>query len=441
MGIKDKSDHMLTVYIPEYIPAHNKGEEALLLGILKTLDGLNVGKVYLTSVSPEYDKRCYDHRVEVVPETIIPRARQSKLNKFIQVLKHVPGHLAYGCLRRISLRFARKLFSKGIYTVYNEMDFVLAAHDNSYAAMHNVFVLFCRFIGVPIAIYGTSIQSFVLQKKLMKRLFNLALERADLVTCRESISYDIIRNKLRINNPNVYLTADKAFIVDPEPKETGLEILRIHDVPGNGKPLIGLTVVHQTQVFRNSFQHIHDTGKRLNHHWSRIADLADHIIETTDGHIVILPHAIGPRRISDDRIAARGVFECCACKENISLIEKDYSVRELKAVIGCCDFFVGERTHSTIGAASMHVPFLSLTFSGDYRTWGILGRTLHMEEWIHDLGRDSLREITEHFDRAWSHRDMTRERLKSAIVEAKAKTMENRYHLEKMLIRKGLVSP
>ena len=91
---------MLTVYIPEYIPAHNKGEEALFLGIQKTLDGLNVGKIYLYSVLPEDDQLCYGHSVEVVTETIIPRARQAKLDKLIHVLKYVPGHLIYACLRK-----------------------------------------------------------------------------------------------------------------------------------------------------------------------------------------------------------------------------------------------------------------------------------------------------------------------------------------------------
>ena len=429
---------MLTVYIPEYIPAHNKGEEALLLGIQKSLDGLDVGKIYLYSVAPEYDQLRYGHSVEVVTETIIPRARQSKLDKLIHVLSYVPGHLIYACLRKLSARFAGKVFSKGIYKVYNEMDFVLAAHDNSYAAMHNVLILFCRFIGVPIAIYGTSIQSFAYKNKLMKFLFNFALERVDMATCRETISYEIIRQKLGVKNPNIHLTADKAFIVDSKPIEAGMEILRVHGVHPDKKPLIGITVVHQTEVFRNSFKYISDIDQKLDYHWKRIADLVEHIVETTGGHIIFLPHSVGPRDISDDRLAARGVFERCACKESLTLIEKDYSVQELKAVIGCCDFFVGERTHSTIGAACMHVPFLSVTFSEDYRTWGILGKTLDMEEWIHDLGKDCLQEITDHFDRAWKQRDATRDRLQFAIIKAKAKTMENRRHLREMLDRKGL---
>ena len=339
----------------------------------------------------------------------------------------------------MSARFARKVFSKGIYKVYNEMDFVLAAHDNSYAAMHNVIILFCRFIGVPIAIYGTSIQSFAYKKMHMKLLFNIALERVDMATCRETISYEIMREKLKVKNPHIYLTADKAFIVDSRPIETGMEILRLHGVPHDKKPLIGITVVHQTEVFRNSFKHITDIKQKLEYHWGRIADLVEHIVKTTGGHIVFLPHSVGPRDISDDRIAARGVFERCACKESLTLIENDYSVQELKAVIGCCDFFVGERTHSTIGAACMHVPFLSVTFSEDYRTWGILGKTLDMEEWIPDLGRDSLQEFTDHFDRAWNQREVTRDRLQSAIIKAKAKTMENKWHLRKMLDRKGLI--
>ena len=86
---------MLTVYIPEYIPAHNKGEEALFLGIRKTLEGLNIGKIYLYSVDPIYDQRCYGPPVEVVTETIIPRSRQHKFKKLLQILKYIPGHLIY----------------------------------------------------------------------------------------------------------------------------------------------------------------------------------------------------------------------------------------------------------------------------------------------------------------------------------------------------------
>ena len=68
-----------------------------------------------------------------------------------------------------------------------------------------------------------------------------------------------------------------------------MELLRNHGVPLEKSNLIGITVVHQTQVFRNSFTHIEDINKRLDYHWKRIAGLVDHIGDVTGSHLIFLP--------------------------------------------------------------------------------------------------------------------------------------------------------
>ncbi|MBM2832847.1 MAG: pyruv trans protein [Candidatus Brocadiaceae bacterium] len=422
---------MLKILIPEKIPAHNKGEEAIFRGILKTLDFVPDKKIYLYSKSPGYDGNKYGGDVEIITESLVPDPENSKVSKVAHVIRYITMHIIYALFYRVNKRFTRKIFTKKIWKVYDEMDIVLAAHDSAYAIMHNVLIIFCKLIGKPVAIYGTSILPFLYKKTWVRYLTKICLNRADLITVREEISRDVLVNKIGIKKTLVKLTADKAFLLEPVEKQKAVKLLNEQGVICSHGIIIGVTVVYKTGIF-NTLKF--DIEKHLH----IMASFIDCVIEKTNGTIVFFPHSIGPTDEDDDRIAAQAIYTKCNNKSNIKLITDDFSASELKGMIGCCDFFIGERTHSVIAAVSMLVPAISITHPEDYRTIGILGLMIGIKERIYNVKELSVTSLNQFFIDAWNSRDEIRNHLRKRIPEVIKDSMSNSTFLQMLVKNKNL---
>lgn len=88
--------------------------------------------------------------------------------------------------------------------------------------------------------------------------------------------------------------------------------------------------------------------------------LINHILETTDMNIVLIPHVIWKN--NDDRTVLKSLYKDFSQTGRVVLIE-DCSCEELKGYIARCRFFIGARTHATIAAYSSLVPTLVVGYS------------------------------------------------------------------------------
>jgi len=424
---------MLKVLIPEKIPAHNKGEEAIFRGILKTLDFVTEKKIFLYSKSPCYDKAQYAEAAEIITESLIPDPTETKAKKILHVLWYIPLHVIYAFVYRINHGFARKIFKKKLWEVYDKIDFVLAAHDSAYAIMHNLLIIFCKMINKPIIIYGTSILPFLHRRAWVRYLTRFCLNMADLVTVREEITRNVLVEKIGIRRNLVKLTGDKAFLLEPVGKEKIKRILESHDIFCDKETIIGITSVYKTGIF-NTLQF--DIEKHIN----IMAMIVDFIIEETNAKVVFFPHSVGPDEANDDRIAASAIFDKCNHKESIKLINGDFAAAQLKGMIGCCDFFIGERTHSVIAALSMKVPAIAISHPEDYRTIGILGKIVERDKWIFNIKQLEEDSFKQFFLRAWYSREELRKSLHQKIQLVTKMSIKNGEYLQELLKRKRLLS-
>jgi len=435
---------MVTILIPELIPAHNKGEEAIFWGILETLRFLPEKKVYLYSKHPEYDARTFKDSAVLITESLIPEHYDPKSKKILRLLNQIPRHALFGVLYRIHRGLARALFRGGLWRAYDECDFVILGHDSGYTTTHNLLIPFLKFIGKTVIVYGASITPSFHRKEWVKRLTRFALNRADLVTTREEISSKIMTEGIGVKPDLVHLTGDKAFLLKPEEQERGVELLKKHGIDYGRDTIIGMTIVHKTGMAIMSSQKFDMDGAQSQRfdserHVEVMARFVDYVVEQTGAKIVFFPHCIGPTEGHDDRIGAARVCERCTHKESLFPITDDLPGAELKAMIGCCDFFVGERTHSVIGAASMRVPCVVISQPDDYRTIGILGRMVGMEEWIYNIKSLDLESLKQFFSRAWSSRESIRTLLNERIPVVVQNSMSNGVLLEAVLRRKGVL--
>ncbi len=420
---------MAKVLIPEKIPAHNKGEEAIARGILKTLDFTDIEKIYLYSRSPEYDRKIYGDPFEIIENSLIPDPEKPKRTKIARILKSLPCHAAFAIVYALHKGTARRIFRGTLWRVYDETDFILAAHDSAYAIMHNVLILFARMIGKPVIIYGTSILPFLYEKRWVRALTRACMNKADLVTAREKITYDILKDKIGIKKEIIRLTADKAFLLDPIDKGRAKGILAGYGIRAGKDIVIGVTAVYKTGIF-NTLRYDVDAHIRV------FASFIDSIIGLLDCTVVFFPHSIGPKEKDDDRTAARLIRETCARKEKIVCITDDFFSGELKGMIGCCDFFIGERTHSVIAAISMSVPAISLSHPADYRTIGILGEAAGLADRIYNVENLEAHSLFAFFRKAWGDRQKLREHLAKTQPVLAKNAMANREHLIEALRRR-----
>ena len=110
--------------------------------------------------------------------------------------------------------------------------------------------------------------------------------------------------------------------------------------------------------------------------------LVSRLLEDRSHHVLLVPHAFSS--VEADLPACknlwRRVSKCCGSR--VHLISRSYDQSELKWLIGTCDFFIGSRLHSCIGALSQRVPTIGLAysrkFSGVFESVGVGGMAVDM---------------------------------------------------------------
>lgn len=425
---------MLSILIPEKIPAHNKGEEAITLGICKTLEVQGIqSKIYLFSESPEYDGKAYKGMVEIITESLIPTSLFSRRRKLFHLLRSGSKHLLFlMCPPPIR----RRIFKGKLWQVYMEVDLVLLAHDNAFSLVHNFLILFCKLLRKKVVMYGASILPHVYEKTIPRIFTRFCLNKLDLITLREFKSYEFLK-RVGLDPARLHVTADKAFILEPVEKNRALELLKNNNIVPDNRPLIGMTLVYYgSGVYRRGLINYKDPKEKYSAYTGIMARVVDFLIKEFGARVIFMPHTIGPTEANDDRKVAADVINKVDDKSGVFAINGDYSASELKGMIGCFDFFVGARTHSVIAATSMAVPSVVLSYPKDFRTYGIIGDMLGQSRWVYNIEYLQEQDLIEMIKDAWSSRHDTRRQLPDIIKRMKELTLLNGKLLKDMLDKK-----
>ena len=236
------------------------------------------------------------------------------------------------------------------------------------------------------------------------------IARYDLITARESISYEA----LKAVNPNTVLVADPAFALD------SVEL----PLPESWQPenTIGINVSPLVMQCENS------DGIAYEAYRSLIA----HILITTDMTVALIPHVVV--ETNDDRIPLRNLYEEFSSTGRVLLIE-DHNCCELKGYISRCRMFIGARTHATIAAYSTCVPTLILGYS--VKSKGI-ARDIFGTEEHYVLPVQEMRnpdELANGFDWLSANEMTVRDHLIKTMPESKARALLARDAVEELMCR------
>lgn len=218
------------------------------------------------------------------------------------------------------------------------------------------------------------------------------IARYDLITARESISYET----LKAVNPNTILVADPAFVLDTVELPLPEGWKDDNTIGINASPLI-MQCAKDSSVAYEAY-----------------CRLIEHVLNTTDAAVALIPHVAIEN--NDDRIPLRSLYEKFASTGRVVLVG-DHNCCELKGYISRCRMFIGARTHATIAAYSTCVPTLVLGYS--VKSKGI-ARDIFGTEEHYVLPVQELRdpdELADGFDWLLANEDSIRSHLKCVMPE------------------------
>lgn len=418
---------MITVFVAEIVPSQNKGEAALMHGIVGSISKYADDDVrfYLCSESQAADQEEYGERVKVIDDYGLVPVGGSSMNKLgrfsVKALKHLLFLVAYTLLGSLSL----KLFRSDLWRAYAESDVIVVGHDNAFCKFHIPLMIYAKLLRKKAVVYGATIMPKVLSTPMLKKMAAYALNKMDLITCREPLTYQHLQD-LGITRAPVFYTADKAFILEPIEQAEASALAEKLGLSALPRPLIGVMIVKGSNVFKAAFKDENlAPEEKYNRHIREIAGALDQVHAHTGGTFVFVPHCIGPGDDLDDRVCAAHVKAAMQCSDNAFIFNDELRVTELKGLLGTFDMVVSERTHGGINTATMLVPTLWISHPGDHRTYGIVSDTLQLPQCLYNIETLEAGELSEKVKNIWDDREKVVEILKETVPKAYDATMGN----------------
>ncbi len=445
------------IFVPEWVPLENKGEEAIIRGMGDVLfpEG-NVEFHILDMLAKEYR---FVEGLHVYPANwFYSRWRSLEFNpgpRFDQIVASLCSVLRNGFDRflpwwvMIPQRPVRKTARQLRHLRHSssepssarmralkrilDCDFLLAGHDGALNEYDCHVINMMRGFGMRFGVFGSSMKPNT-SNPYVVRVFAAALQHAEFVFCR----HDIATNWAKLNFPSldVKTAPDPAFGMRPGSQDKIRSIIEREGLAEFfSQPVVMFTACEPASIARRCFRDLSSRSEKVQAHRAMLAHLAQHVVKNYPVNLLFLPHAIGPTRELDDRLVGLDILgRIDVPKGRARVLEAELSPRELKGLIREAEVLVAERAHSAIAAVGMEVPFMLMGPShNDYRLSGIFREMLGLEDQICYLDQPSVESMAAFFDDIWERREAIRCRLREKSIEIATKLSNARSTMVKAM--------
>lgn len=241
------------------------------------------------------------------------------------------------------------------------------------------------------------------------------LHRSHLILTRDKNCFQIIQNLLgnRFKEKRILFCPDVAFILDAQPPKDLKINSQQHDIFSNSaQNVIGFNI--SGLLFAGGYTR--NNMFQLNFEYSDlVVDVIEFILKKTGSHVLLIPHVFS-KGLESDVEACREVMKRIdqEHRNQVSMVEGEYSASEIKSVIGNCDFFIGSRMHSCIAALSQSVPCVSFAYSDKFI--GIY-QSVDLDHLVIDLRKMIHQEILDRCVYHFEHKEDIARQLKTKIPE------------------------
>lgn len=309
----------------------NRGCEAIVRSTQKILNNtLKVDNICLATLNKSEDEEVHiDKDINLIEYSNYVR-RKSKNHILAAINYKLTGNTEYYI----------KLAQKNLYNNFSKDTIALSIGGDNYCYSDSRWLYLsnseAKKRGARTILWGCSIEGENLSNEMINDLSGY-----DLIIARESITYNMLKEK-NINN-NVKLYPDPAFQLDYINSDINENLIDKNTIGINLSPYIFKSKLNEDKVIE------------------MYSELIKHIINTTDMKIVLIPHVFWKK--SNDLEVLNKVYSKVKEYKRVSIITEKYNCNQLKKIISKCRMFIGARTHSTIAAYSTCVPTLVLGYS------------------------------------------------------------------------------
>ncbi len=248
----------------------------------------------------------------------------------------------------------------------------------------------------PVMVYANGIGP--IEKKMNRFLTRKILNQVDLITLRDEGSKEYVKD-LGVKNPNIFVTSDPVFTLEPAPVGRIDEIFSLEGI-SKERPIIGISI---------------RKWRRANNLTEIIASVIKYVIREYGVSVLLIPmHYPEDLDISleiNSLVKEKGCY----------VLRQKYNVEEIMGVIKELEIILAMRLHSLIYAATQEVPMVGLSY--DPKIDGIL-KSLGMEH-ILNVEDFTFDELVEKLDIVWKNRSDLRDKLKEQDIELKNKAISN----------------
>jgi len=420
---------MQNFLITEVNSSYNKGDAAIVLGILKIIhEKYPNSSISVLSPTPTEDKKYYskynaDTHIQFYD--YVGRKIPKKAYKISYLIK-MSIYLIWTKLKFLPIPKKNKL----LLNLYQNADVVISCSGGrlggkKFSTIYDslIPIYFAKKLGKKVFVCAQSVEPF--KSNFIKNITKFVLNRIDLISVREEISLNVL-NSLNIKTPK-YLTADLAFLLDPESEASAKLLLDKAGIPTNEKTKIGVTVtnwrISESEPKNIQFVNI-------------IKEALEKLLEEKV-IIVFFPQVIILKK-EDDRVLSNELKSKIdsSLRDNVFVLDENYSPHQLKAMMGNMDIFIGKRLHSCIFALSMSVP--SIVIGYEKKAWGIM-KMLDNQDFVVDVRSMTSDQLVDLVKKLLLEKKQISKHLSQKIPQIQKESMRNGDLLE-MLLKKQTTS-
>lgn len=194
-------------------------------------------------------------------------------------------------------------------------------------------------LGKPVMFYAQGMGPF--HRSISRVLVRLVANRAAAITVRDEPSRQLLL-AIGVTNPNLEVTADPAFALDPAPVAAVDALCQTENIPRD-RPLVGVA--------------LRPWGNTVVTPLIDYAPLLSALERQTRAHVVLLPMHSG-----EDVTFAQKVARETSMPERFPVVTSVYPPEVILGLIGRMEAVVAMRLHALIFAARMAVPPFALAY-------------------------------------------------------------------------------
>jgi hypothetical protein len=418
---KIKNTEQMRILIADWVPRKNKGEMAILGG-LRTIYESHYPQVHITY----FDQT--DAPIHTNAETVLPLHWVYPYYHGFFYQHHRLNLVFTGLLALLHLTgirlFANRVHSRSgkfaeMAREFEIADTIIVGHDGVFSVYGANVLLAITEFKKDVMMIGSGFRLPKVMPMINRLLFKKAISTIQLGIFRERSTYAIVQ-ELMGQQTRFWLLPDPGFYLKAGEAENAKSlIVQLFGILP--ERLVVMTVCERSVVFKAGFPSIKGVREKRIAHTSLLGSIADSICRTDSNvRILFLPHSIQGGDDNDVAVAQR-VVESMDFGSRAMVLDDDLSESDLKALIAQSSFFIGERTHSVIAAASLGVPFVALTNSRDTRTHEIFLPIMDSPPLI-DIDLQTTQEISQTIrrymnDSAQTELTFIKDRLSTALTK------------------------